>query len=481
MRPRFGWILVLLVVSLTGTVRADLAGDVRAVLADDFLKRAEVGVKIVQLGQMREQDRVLFESGSDKLLIPASNLKIVSTAFALETLSPEFKFRTVLLQKGSTLALVGDGDPALGDSQFVQHAAGEYVSPASVFSRWGSALAMRGQKQFDELVVDDSVFDTELINPNWSPDQHHLAYSPQLSGLNLNGNCLDVFLAPAGGNVTVRIEPGTPYATIVNQLVAGSDHAVSLLRKAGTNQITLRGQVNGPNRTKPLRVTIHEPTLFTGSTALFSLEHAGVEIKKPLRVDRTVRRSFLEQGDKSGWSVLAVNETPLLPVLAWTNKESDNLFAECLARRATAKSQADPVSRADATRAMMAFVVQTGADPESIRADDGCGLSKENQITASAFCSVLSYMHHGTHREDFRATLAIGGVDGTLDDRFSGELKGRVFAKSGYVNRVFTLSGYMKTRAGQWIAFSFLINDVPDGRAKRIHERILKAVDQNVE
>ncbi|MFT3786682.1 MAG: D-alanyl-D-alanine carboxypeptidase/D-alanyl-D-alanine-endopeptidase [Tepidisphaeraceae bacterium] len=454
--------------------------DLDAILHDDALKSAKASVQVVQLGQARELDRVVYEEKSADKLIPASNQKVITTACALETLGPDFQFRTALLRKDKTLALVGDGDPAFCDTQYVMYTSKLGVRTTTTFSAWAKGLKDAKLTKFDQLLVDDSVFDEELFNPNWPANQSNLEYCPEVSGLNFNANCLDVYLLLSGGeNVEIRPDPATPFIKITDVLTVGGDHSVSLQRKANTNQITVRGVVNGSNTVKPFRVTIHEPALVAGNALRAAFTQGGVSIDGDVTRDRTIRDAFLQDKDKSGWSVLAVNQTPLLDVLRYTNKESNNLYAESLLRRVAATS-GKPGSRSGGAEALKAFVAKAGATADDVSPDDGSGLSKQTLASSRAFCAVLAYMFHGDHRDAYISTLAVGGVDGTLEKRFNGPLKGRVFAKSGYVNKVRTLSGYLKTEAGEWYAFSILLNDITDGaKAKSVHERIVEAIDKN--
>jgi D-alanyl-D-alanine carboxypeptidase/D-alanyl-D-alanine-endopeptidase (penicillin-binding protein 4) len=476
-------VLLSLWTSTARVARADLKSDVDAALQDASLKNASVSVEVIRLGQARDLDRVVYQRDAAKPLIPASNLKVLTTALALETLGDEFTFRTVLLRKGDDLALVGDGDPAFGDTQFVQWLKKQTVASTNAFTAWAEALRKQGQTKFASLVVDDSAFDQELVNPNWPVDQLNREYAAEVSGLNFNANCLDLYLVIRGGTVEVRADPATSHTPIVNDCVVGSEHAVSFLRRGDQRTITIRGQINGSNTSKPLRATIHEPTLFAGAALQSAFKQAGVTIGGDPKVDRTIRQAYIDRGAQSGWSPLAVNETTLRDVLTYTNKTSNNLYAESLLRRVAA-STGKPGSRALGAEAVKAFVTRAGAPVDGMVIDDGSGLSKENRVSAEAFSCVLAYMFHSAHRELYLSTLAVGGIDGTLEDRFTGNLKGRVFGKSGYVLGVRTLSGYLKTEAGEWFAFSILINDPRGGvmpKAKRIHEAIVEAIDRNAE
>jgi D-alanyl-D-alanine carboxypeptidase/D-alanyl-D-alanine-endopeptidase (penicillin-binding protein 4) len=158
-----------------------------------------------------------------------------------------------------------------------------------------------------------------------------------------------------------------------------------------------------------------------------------------------------------------------------------NLYAESLCKRLGFATTGQPGSWENGTAALGQFLKDAGVSEAEFHLDDGCGLSKENVISPHAINRVLAYDFHSANRAKFIDTLAIAGVDGTLEDRFRGsDLKGRVFGKSGYVSGVRSLSGFLKAKDGHFYAFSILMNKVPeDGTAKLLQERIVKAVDDH--
>ena len=133
---------------------------------------------------------------------------------------------------------------------------------------------------------------------------------------------------------------------------------------------------------------------------------------------------------------------------------------------------------------MAAFMKRAGVADNQYQFDDCCGLSKQNNITTDAMTRVLVYDFYSRNRQTFFSSLAIAGVDGTLDDRFRGsDLRGRVFAKSGFVEGVSALSGYFKAKDENWYAFSILMNGIPaksNSAYKQLQEKIVNAVDSNV-
>ena len=489
---------LLLLSVLTAATRADLDKDIHAILRDRLLEKASVGIEIVQLGETAAQDRVLFRHRGDAPHIPASNLKIITTSAALDTLGPDFRFQTLLVQKGEDLVLVGDGDPTFGDAELLKKVGWDTTT---VYQNWAQQLRKAELLAFRHLLIDDSVFDETFVHPNWPPDQEQARYVAQVAGMSLNLNCIDFFVRGSGSGAlaTYRLNPPTRYAPVTNSVVAGGDNAVWINRHRGSNDITLRGTCPSSGEVAA-SVTIHDPAMFAATVLAETLRSNNVHVEGKIARDRTVRASLktgfggerqpeprtLNPEPSSRYRILAVHETPISQVLARANKDSINLYAESLCKRlgfAAGGATGGPGSWPTGAAAIGAFLRKTGASESQFRIDDGSGLSRENAVSPDAVTSVLRFNHHGPNREAFLASLAVGGIDGTLDERFrSADLKGRVFGKSGYIVGVSALSGYIKARDGNWYTFCILMNNLArgtNGRAKFLQDQIVKAIDAN--
>jgi D-alanyl-D-alanine carboxypeptidase/D-alanyl-D-alanine-endopeptidase (penicillin-binding protein 4) len=486
---RLPLLLVALVFCLAPSVaRGDLRSEVTNVLAHKALRHGAVGIEIVRLGENDAQDQLILEHDAHEPRIPASNLKLVSTSAALAKFGADFRFRTLLMMRGNDLVLVGDGDPTLGDAEYLK-TVGWGVT--TVFQAWAKQLAARGITTVGDLIVDDTVFDEEFAHPRWPADQAHKRYVAQVGGLNLNANCLDFYIrgGAVGGVATFTTDPATHYAEIRNACVIGNQNAIWLSRELGGNKIVLRGESPRSGLQAPVSVTIHDPSLYAGTVLAETLNAGGLKITGKVRRDRTLRAER-EQALANGgapaagapaWTILGVHETPLTTVLARANKDSMNLYAESLCKRLGFAATGQPGSWQNGTAALGQFLKDVGVAESEFKLDDGCGLSKENVVSPHAFIRVLAADYHSLNRKAFIESLAVAGVDGTLEDRFRGtDLKGRVFGKSGYVSGVRSLSGYVKAKDGRFYAFSILMNRVPeDGTAKQLQERIVKAVDDH--
>lgn len=469
-----------LLVLLAAPLAAGLPESINSLLEGKYARQLDAGVAIVELGAAPAERRVLFTHQGDKTLIPASNLKVVTTAAALAKFGADFRFRTVLasrtLPDGSVeLALVGDGDPTLGD---LRRLAGTGWDIDTVFKQWAAALLQAGVTKVDRLLIDDSVFDEEFLHPSWPADQELDHYVAQVGGINLNANCIWFDIRPGGGGeaVSFSTRPATQFVSVRNAATTGGNNAIWFTRDRGTNQITLRGTANASLAGQ--RVTIHDPAMFAGTVLAESLVAGGIPLAGAATRDRSVRDAI--RSGQGGWRVLAIYETPLPQVLAWTNKESVNMYAESLCKRLGFVSTGASGSWAGGTAAMGEYLRSLGVQADQFSFDDGCGLSRKNLITPNALLRVLEDGYHSASQSVYVNSMAIGGVDGTLDRRFDGAMKGRVFGKSGYINGVVTLSGYLRTRDDRWVAFAILLNGVPQGTAstaRKLQEQILEAVD----
>lgn len=460
--------------------RADLESDIRDILADKYLQKVDAGIEVIQLQTGATSPHVLYRHQSQTPYIPASNLKLATTSAALHKLGPDFKFRTLLVLHDGDLILVGDGDPTLGDYELLRKSGWDVDT---VFKNWADVLKGRGIHSVRNVIVDDSVFDEVFIHPNWPADQLNEHYMAEVGGVNLNANLLNfqIRLTAAGQAVQYITNPATQYAGIRNICISGSQNAIWFSRTPQSNDITLRGEANRSTDV-PVSVTIHDPPMYAATVLSETIQKAGITVGGTVQRDRTIRTTLagLQDAQRNDWTLLAVHETALSTVLARTNKDSMNMYAECLCKRLGFAAGGEG-TWSTGTAAVGEFLKSLDIDPSEFKLDDGCGLSKENRISANALTRVLAHNFQGDYWPVFLNSLAVAGVDGTLNDRFIGtDLRGRVFAKSGYVAGVSSLSGYLKTPDDRWYAFSILFNGIPRGTnstAKVLQERIVRAID----
>lgn len=431
-----------------------LAAQLDKVLTGYADKRVQFGGCVIEL----PSGRVLYDHNGEQPMIPASNMKLVVMSAALDQLGKDYQFKTILAVRGKDLVVVGGGDPTIGDEKPAR-ASGKSIT--AVFHGWAEKLKASGVKQIPgNIVIDDSVFDRQFTHPNWPPEQFEAWYEAPVGGLNFNANCVDVSIkpGPAGKPAQVSVIPSGAAVKMVNQTVTGKKHSARVSRTKGSDTIIVGGSVARSDRLGP--VTVRDPGLHFGQVLRSVLVAQGIRVG-----GNVVRERVRVMGDgmPENSHVVAIEQTPLRQAMSRAGKDSLGMMAEALIK-ALGHKQSGAGTWENGSAAVKMFLQKAGAAPGAV-VDDGSGLSRKNRISAAAMTQVLRYIHDSSGFELLRDTLSKAGVDGTLDDRLGGPAtRGRVFAKTGYINGVRTLAGYAQTKAGRWVAFAFFYNGAASTR-----------------
>ena len=479
--------IITLLAAAAGATAQTLEGKVRGALAQARLGNAKVGVSVLDCQSGRELVDIAPAGGSsEKGLIPASNLKLLTSGAALLTLGKDYEFRTELVIDGKRLIVRGAGDPAFADPELLDKmrmGVDEFVDRLVESIKKSAPVG-----GINEVIVDDRVFDREFVHPDWPAGQLHLSYCAQVSGMNFHGNVLNVFVSPgptAGSEAAARPEPSGNWITIKRQArtVRDGNTEVWLEREPSPPAPPFSFRLHGTVRNatdRPVQVTVQDPGLFFARVMADRLRKAGLADSTGL----TARTAATEE-QLTGGVVAAVVRTPISVAMERCNIDSDNLYAESLCKSAGHKATGQPGSWSNGNAlTRMQVRDRLGADFASgLTLADGCGLSRSNRVSAETLTRWLRVMANDADCGDlYVRSLAIAGEEGTLRKRFKGaKIKNEVRAKSGYIREVRTLSGYVtNVPTGRRIAFSILINNVPSGadaRAKEVHEKIVEIVD----
>ena len=422
----------------------------RQVASEVSAAGVQLGFHAVDLGT----GRTIWQHRADELLIPASNVKLAVTAGALARLGKDFEFRTQLIRWGAHLAVVGGGDPAIGDPRICD----ERDEPITgVFQRWAAAVRSRGLASLKgDLLIDASIFEPQRVHPRWAGRQYAAWYRAPVGGLNFNDNCIDVEVWPAskvGVPAAFRLVPPAPHVQVTNKCMTGKRNKPVVWRAPDEDRLVLSGRCSRRCRLAPAAVVA--PGLLFGWACHTVLKDNGVEVAG------TVRRQRLRRPDGSlpeGAELIAEWHTSLPVVLRRCNKRSQNLFAECLLKMIGLHVRGEGSWQAGVD-AVTDFLHEIGARSEGLRLDDGSGLSLGNRMSARSLTEILTWVWHHPDGQLLIASLPVAGVDGSLGKRLRDpDLQGRIRAKTGSLNGVRALSGYADAPGGT-IAFSMLFNE----------------------
>jgi serine-type D-Ala-D-Ala carboxypeptidase/endopeptidase (penicillin-binding protein 4) len=195
---------LLFPLAVSSAVAASIEAEVNAVMQDRVMRRSTLGVQVMRLGSSPADLQEVYNRNAHVPLIPASNLKLVTTAAALQRLGADFKFRTLLLLRGQDLLLVGDGDPTFGDPAYLKKFGWK---PTAVCDGWVAQLQKLGVTSIRDVLVDDSVFDDNFFHPDWPLDQIDAYYEAEVGGMNFYANLVSGRRPRAGDDAGDEVHP----------------------------------------------------------------------------------------------------------------------------------------------------------------------------------------------------------------------------------------------------------------------------------
>jgi len=418
-----------------------------------------------------ESGETLFDLSADKYFVPASNMKLFTTALALAKLGPDFRFHTTLETRGAIssegvlsgdVVLVGRGDPNLSNRKFPYELKEEFDGPPEkVFVELADALVAKGVKGISgDVIGDDSYFPRERYPNGWEIDDMVWEYGAAISAIVVDDNTVGLTLTPgeqAGNPVEAAVSPATPDFTVENNVVTSAAEVKSdltLMREPGSNLVVVKGSLPARSSPRKLVLAIEEPAQHAAVLLKRLLEERGV------KVTGVARARHAPAGSGGDPVVLAEHvSVPLGDAVKLINKISQNLHTEMLLR--TVARQGGPWATPDEmAQAPADFYMAAGIAPGDVIQTDASGLSRHDLVTPRAIVTLLGFAGKQPWFETYYGSLPVAGQDGTLEDRMKNTLAaGRIHAKTGSVEHVRTLSGFAETPGGRRLIFSFLSNN----------------------
>jgi D-alanyl-D-alanine carboxypeptidase/D-alanyl-D-alanine-endopeptidase (penicillin-binding protein 4) len=433
----------------------------------DSVGPAAVGVHAV----FADSGAALAAQAGRKPMVPASTMKILTSACALEALGPSFRFRTAFLADGAP-----DSAGTLRGSLYVRGAGDPALDAERLWAAVRELAAVGVKRVAGDVVVDESLFESPGWPVSWPESLRPSPYNAPQGALALSWDATEIVVIPAAGRgapARVSSSPLRAAAPVVNRATTGGSTDLAVFLQDGPDgraQIVVNGTIAAGSA--PYRTWIHlgPPGLAVGNALTELLREAGIEVRGRARIGRAPGDAVL----------LMEHESPGLgEIVAGVNKPSSNFGAEMLTRAIDAYGGGSPGSTAGGTRRVGACLARWSVATEGLVLADGSGYGKSNRLTAEALVGVLLAARRSpAWRAEFEASLARAGEDGSLRNRLS-DLRGRVRAKTGTLNGVSGLAGYAVDRQGREIAFAILVNGAgasPDD-VDRILRSLLAAAD----
>jgi serine-type D-Ala-D-Ala carboxypeptidase/endopeptidase (penicillin-binding protein 4) len=435
-------------------------------------RSADASIQIMEI----ESGRVVAERNPNMALAPASNMKLFTTAAAIDLLKPTFEVTTAVYTRGEIdpsgtldgdVKVVGRGDPTIG-GRFHDGQA------TAVLQEWATDLKRAGIKTIrGNLVFEYGYFDTEYVHPTWPVDQLINWYEAPVSSFSMQEGCVQVRVLPnkAGQPCVVQFEPPTTFVNVQNTCVTGRGLPF-ITRHNGSNEIIVRGGVPARSGATEVFVTVENPIHYFASVTNETFQRAG------LRIDGQV--IMTPRDDRPDWKKVSQHTTPMNVLVYVVNKKSQNHYAEQVLKMLGAEV-AKNGSWTGGNKVLQDWLItKVGVAPGEIIVADGSGMSRHNRASARAFILTLQYMWKSPWREDFVSSLP---YTGDPDSKFGNRLRQppyarQVYAKTGYIAGVVGLSGYVHAQSGKIYAFSFLFNRYRVGvyAVYRLQDELLKEI-----
>lgn len=469
-----------------------LSADLERMIQGSGMSNSRWSVLVVSL----DKGDTLFSYQADAQLAPASGLKLFTTAAALYYLGPEFRYSTFLLADGriengvlaGDLVVYGTGDPSF---------TARFGRRDGIWHAFADTLAALGVREVrGALIGDASYFAGPGTGAGWQEDYIGASYAAPASALSYGENIATLEIKPraVGEPPFVGLTDGADELAVVNhaKTVARGRSFIHVARSSYDAPLEVRGQISRGTTSIQRTVPVADPAQYAVAVFKRILLDKGITVTGPARSVTSAEESpvtgrmvFAPALDtKQPVRVLAIHQSPaLLDILEIVNKKSHNLMAEQTLRTVGRVALGEGSVAAGEKAVVRLLVNETGDAPQGFDMDDGSGLSVLDRASARNFISLLSFMAKSPMFDAYWQTLPEAGVRNGLRRMGGTPAAGNLRAKTGTIDNVSSLSGYVRASDGERLAFSIISNNVASTyRAKRIEDAIsvrLASFDRN--
>jgi D-alanyl-D-alanine carboxypeptidase/D-alanyl-D-alanine-endopeptidase (penicillin-binding protein 4) len=429
--------------------------------------------------------QTLYARNPDRLFVPASNIKLVVAAAASTLLPPDHRIITSVYGTGplrdgglkGDLVIYGRGDPTFSERCYGV----DTLAPGVCDDLWtriddlADSIVHRGIRQVDGGIVGDgSYFEQQLVHPAWESYDLNWWYAAPVSGLGFNDNSVNVTWGP-GPRVRapprVEFEPMLDNFTFENRartVQRRGRRTIDFFREPGTMNVWAEGTVPLGHPGKTEYFALPDPNLYFVQALRAALEARGVSIAGPTS---STTDSLRYRGTRMDPALVEFSSRPLADRIFPILNSSQNWFAEMFVKTLGREIAGDGSWDAGLEVERRFLIDSVGIDSTAFELDDASGLSSGNLITPRALAQLLRYVHVHPRNAAFLHALPRSGAPGSLEDRFENTpLAGRVVAKTGSINHVNALSGYIDRPGRSALIFSVIANNHAASYARALRQ-----------
>jgi len=471
--------LVCIIAPAESFAQSDWNTQLRPILSDSLLKRAQVGVSIRNV----QTNKIVFEQNANVSFTPASNLKLITTAAALDILGPEYRFTTSVMYSGDVaegifngyLLIKGSGDPTLGSDKI----SGQ-IDYQKLIKNWVAAIKSKGVMRFKgTIIIDPTHFDYNPIPKDYTWGDIGNYYGAGSFGLNLNENQYAVTLKP-GSKIgvptsVVSFAPWDTSCTFVNHVttgIAGSGDQSIIYSSPYNTFIYAEGTIPvGNNYT--VKGSLPNPAKLLGQLMVAEMKVQGIIWEGGL----TILNAGENVPSQQQWNPLIENRSPSIKdIAAYTNLVSNNLYAECLLKELAYKKMGIGTTDIGINQ-LKRYLASNAIDTLGIVLRDGSGMSPFNAISPNQITLLLK--KKGANME-YLSCIPVAGNEGTVA-HICKETNGKVRVKSGTMNGTTCYSGYVTANSGNVYAVSLMVNkhEARNRSIQRVLEKVLLKIMEN--
>lgn len=454
-------LFILFIPSIVYSQNSDSLAWFSAFLKDESITESPMSICVSNL----ETEEIIFQHNSQLSLPPASTLKLITSATALEILGKDYKFETQIAYQGKVvdsvllgnLIIIGGGDPSLGSAYM------NGIDNKAFLENWSQNIKKSGIKLIvGDIIADPNIYSDQDVPQTWIWEDLGNYYGSAAQGISFYDNTFKIAFKTEnidnGKTYILGTVPNIPNLSIANEVKSSNiqrDRAYVFGNPSSSNR-TIKGTLPMGRDNFKIKASIPDPSLLLAYEFKQSLNQNGINVQgEAISLKNNSNYKYTTDSTLFKWE-----SAPLFKIIEQLNYESINLFAEHLCKH-IGFVKSGTGSTNEGVKQIKTFWNTQGINTNFIFLADGSGLSRANSISSKSLVEILNYMqNHSTHAAYYKNSIPITGLQGTQKYYFQNSfLKGKAQAKSGSMTRIRSFAGYMTTQNGTPISFAIIVNN----------------------